>query len=127
MPSTKYAVLRDGPFGKRYYSIIYAIEAADLALIKFGRTNNIEKRFKSLVGASPNRLTLLGHIWMPDGTEAYLHQHLQDERSHGEWFYAEPPCRLVAELIAKGMHRELLDEIGLNFLIRDSDTKRGAA
>lgn len=123
----KHAVLKDGIFGKRYYSIVYAIEAKDLALIKFGRTNNMDKRFRSLSGSSPCKLTLLGHLWMPDDAEGYILQHLEDERSHGEWFYAVEPCWVVARLIASGDHRGLVEEIGLNWIIKDSDSKREQA
>src|SRR5262245_40625372 len=111
-PSTKHAVLRDGPLGHRYYSIIYAIEAQNLPLIKFGRTSNMEKRFQSLASTSPVVLKLIGHLWMPDNTEQHIHDHLRDHRSHGEWFHTSPEVLIVAGLISASKHEELLIEIG---------------
>lgn len=107
------AIRKDGLFGFRYYTIVYAISAPGSGRIKIGRTLDIDRRFSSLSTSSPLPLELLGHTWLPDDAEAALHDYLKDDRSHGEWFIATMKVQKVADLIAKGAAKELALEAGM--------------
>lgn len=107
------AILRDGPFGLRYYAIVYVVEALKVGRLKFGRTLKLDRRFGSLCAASPIPLVLRGHIWLPDDAEADIHSYLRDDRSHGEWFVATERCDQVAGLIATKSVRELAEVVGI--------------
>lgn len=89
-----------GPFGWRYYAILYAVEAPVANLIKFGRTIDIKHRFGALCAQSPVPLVLVGSVWLPDDAEAEAHSHLDEDRAHGEWFAATEKVRSLANLIA---------------------------
>lgn len=110
------AICRDGPFGRRYYTVIYAIDAPGSDRLKFGRTLDVNKRFRSLCSASPIPLVLLGYLWLPDDAEAEIHSFLRDEHSHGEWFVATGRSRTVAALIAAKKLRELWTFVGFSQL-----------
>jgi hypothetical protein len=112
------AQLRDGPYGYRYYTIVYAIEAPEVGRIKFGRTMDVDKRFRALAGSSPTEIKLLGHLWAPDEVEANIHQYLQDDRSHGEWFLATGKVRQIADLIVGKKLQALCEEIEAGYLSR---------
>lgn len=112
----KRCVLRDGPFGRCYQNIVYAVHAPGNRQFKIGKTNDIDKRFRSLRTMSPIELVLYGHLWMPDRTEYFIHDHLKEQRSHGEWFWDEGPVRKVAELIKAGDAVALAKEIDLAYL-----------
>lgn len=89
-----------GPFGWRYYALLYAIEAPSAQKFKIGRTINIEKRFAGIATMSPVPLKLRGSLWLPDIAEAEAHIYLDDHRSHGEWFDGHPIVREFVALIA---------------------------
>lgn len=89
-----------GPFGWRYYAILYAIEAPSAQKFKIGRTIDVEKRFAGIATMSPVPLTLSGYVWLPDAAEVEAHLHLDAHRSHGEWFDGHPMVREFVELVA---------------------------
>ena len=111
------AIVRDGPFGRRYYTIIYAIEAPLVERIKFGRTLNIDKRFRQLASASPVSLNLLGSVWLPDDAEADVHTYLRPDHSHGEWFCVTERTREIATLIATKSVRRLAEIVQIRNLL----------
>jgi hypothetical protein len=121
------AIRKDGPFGFRYYTIVYAISAPGSGRIKIGRTLNIDRRFSSLSTASPLPLELLGHCWLPDDAEADLHKYLEDDHSHGEWFIATIKVQEIAALIAAGNVRELAQTVGILGLLESSRAPTNAA
>jgi hypothetical protein len=110
----------DGPFGRRYYTIVYAIASPDDGPIKFGRTLNVERRFSSISTMSPVPLTLLGHVWLPDDAEAYIHEFLKEDRSHGEWFRRTERSRGLAALVAAKKAVDIADVIGLTWMVPES-------
>jgi hypothetical protein len=79
---------------------------------------NVPKRFGSLQTASPIPLKLMGHIWMPDETEAAIFKFLEDDRCHGEWFMATQNVKGVAAFIAAGLHKDLAEVIGMEGMLR---------
>lgn len=107
----------DGPFGLRYYAIVYAIAAPDYGLIKFGRTTDIQKRFASISTMSPAPLELIGHVWLPDDAEAYIHEFLKDDRAHGEWFRKTERTRSIAALIAAQKVKELAEITEMSWML----------
>lgn len=111
------AKLMLGPFGRRYYTIVYAIEAPNVERFKFGRTMDMEKRFRSLCNSSPCELRLVGHLWLPDDAEADIHTYLADDRLHGEWFRCSERTRSVAALIGAGDIQALAEEVGMLWMI----------
>lgn len=108
---------RNGTFGFRCYTILYAIEAADVSRIKFGVTSNIDKRYRQLCNGSPVELALLGHLWMPTEAEAYVFDFLREDRIHGEWFVKTERSRSIAALIAAKLDRQLADVLQMDRLI----------
>jgi hypothetical protein len=110
-------VKQDGPFGFRYYAIVYAIEAQDVGRIKFGRTLDVASRLSSLTGSSPVPLTLLGHVWLPDDAEAEIHRYLAADRSHCEWFLATAKVRHFAGLIAARKVMEIAELAEMSWML----------
>lgn len=110
---------RDGPFGLRYYAIVYAVEAPEVSRIKFGRTLDMNQRMASLCGSSPVELKLIGSCWMPDDAEAHIHQYLADDHSHYEWFLRTERTRAIAALIASDRVVELAHEIGMSSVVTE--------
>ena len=108
---------RNGTFGFRCYTILYAIEAPEVARIKFGITSNIDKRFRQLSGGCPVPLELKGYVWMPQEAECLVFKFLEEDRIHGEWFRKTEPVRSIAALVAAKMDRELADIIHLDYMI----------
>jgi hypothetical protein len=94
------AVLMDGPFGKGYYSIVYAVEAVGADLFKIGRTTDLERRFRNLETMSPIPLRLAGRVWLPAEAECCIHKYIEDFRSHGEWFRSSDKVLEIVKLIA---------------------------
>jgi hypothetical protein len=109
----------DGPFGQRYYTIVYAIASPDDGPIKFGRTTNIDKRFSGISTMSPVPLTLLGYVWLPDDAEAYIHDFAKEDRLHGEWFRKTERTRSLAALIAAKKAVDIAEVIGLSWMITE--------
>lgn len=67
---------------------VYFIAAADVAMIKIGKTTDLKKRFSTLKTMSPVPLELACRIEYDDGLERRIHEYLAEYRSHGEWFHA---------------------------------------
>lgn len=111
------SVTRAGPFGRRAYTIIYAIDAPDIGRLKFGRTLNIDRRFRGLSNASPAPLVLVGYDWLPDETEAAIFHFLREDRCHGEWFHRTAAVRGLAALIAAKRHRQVAEILGMDGML----------
>jgi hypothetical protein len=107
-----------GPFGVRYYYCIYAIEAESVGKIKFGYTaGDIGKRFANIQTGSPVPVKLLGAMKMPFGTEEAVHEYLEADHSHGEWFNGTTKVKEVAELIAGNKAGALMGLINIRGLV----------
>lgn len=115
--TSHYGIRRDGPFGHRNYTIIYAIDCPEFSRVKFGRTLNIERRFGAIKSSSPAPVSLLGYAWMPDETEAQIFDFLKADRCHGEWFHRTEPVRSIAALLASGKLVELAIAIGMESVV----------
>ena len=114
---SKHATRQDGPFGFRYYAILYAIEAPSANRIKIGRTLDMDRRFAGLQTASPIPLELLGSVWLPYDAESNAHTYLAEHRSHGEWFVAAPKVRELAQLIADKKVIQIASAIELTWML----------
>lgn len=66
--------------------MIYAIRAASVGMIKFGRAKHVGRRLVELDQASPVDLEVLATADWPDGAETGIHQLLDHRRRKGEWF-----------------------------------------
>lgn len=109
---------RNGPFGFRLYTMVYAIDAPDIGRVKFGQTGNVERRFRGIANMSPAPLKLLGYSWLPADAEAHIFDFLKDDRCHGEWFHRTERVRAVAALVGSGKVIELAHVIGMgSFLV----------
>lgn len=113
------AAKRNGPFGYRLYTIIYAIDAPEIGRIKFGRTLNVERRFRGIASMSPAPVVLLGHAWMPDDAEGYVFGFLKEDHSHGEWFHRTEKVRSVAALIAAKRVEQLAEVLGMQHMLAE--------
>lgn len=83
---------------------IYFICSPETCLIKIGRSNNIEKRLKTMQSISPYKIVLLSAITAHKSFEYYLHQKLNSSRSHGEWFNADDKVLSVIDIsLEKGV------------------------
>lgn len=82
---------------------IYFIEAVGLELIKIGYALRVLERFRSMLTASPCRLSLLGTIPGGPQREALIHAQIAAHVSHGEWFHKSPEVMaLVATATPSG-------------------------
>jgi hypothetical protein len=113
------AIHRDGPFGRRYYTNIYAIDAKSIGRIKFGKTLNVAKRFSGLCTSAPCELVLIGHCLLPDDAEIAIFEYLKADRLHGEWFAATEAVRGMAALVASRDIERLAQELELTWMIRE--------
>jgi ribosome-binding protein aMBF1 (putative translation factor) len=72
---------------------IYAIGAAGTSLVKIGcTTKNVQQRLASLQTGHPYTLQVLAALPVetnPHRIEKLIHQFLETERQHGEWFALE--------------------------------------
>lgn len=108
---------RNGTFGFRCYTILYAIEARDVGRIKFGVTSDIGKRFRQLSNGSPVELDLTGYVWAPPEFEAAVFDFLKDDRIWGEWFLRTERSRSIAALVAAKKDRDLAEVLHLDHMI----------
>ncbi len=108
---------KDGPFGRRYYSILYAIECPLAAKVKIGRTIDIAKRFGALSTMHAVPLVLRGHVWLPDDAETLAHEFLAKYRSHGEWFHFSQTVKEFVALIAAQRVPELASALDMDGLL----------
>lgn len=76
---------------RRNLMTVYFVAAPDAGVIKVGQTTDIEKRFATLRTGSPCPLELITAVKYHAGLERRIHDHLQEWRSHGEWFFADKP------------------------------------
>lgn len=113
-----------GEFGGRHYTHIYAVEPVDGGNIKFGRATNVKSRFSGIQTGSPVKLRLLGSALLPVEVELAIHQHLEADHSHGEWFLPTGATRKVADLLASGQTRELVELLGLYKLLPNAFVDR---
>lgn len=65
---------------------VYAIGAVELGLIKIGKAQSIEGRFRYLQRASPARLELLGVLSLDQHDEGMFHDQWRRLCVRGEWF-----------------------------------------
>lgn len=106
-----------GPFGWRYYAVLYAVEARRDNLFKIGRTIDIQKRYSGLCTMSPTPLILRGHVWLPDSAECEAHQYLKPFRAHGEWFEGHPMVKDFVDLIERKKVLEVADLLEMTWMI----------
>lgn len=86
-----------GPVIRPATERVYLVGSSSSALVKIGRSVNVQRRLSELQHHSPVQLEL---IWStPGGTalETALHRSFSDYRKHGEWFDfgVNNPLRLV--------------------------------
>lgn len=110
-------VTRFGPFGHRAYTVIYAVDAKEIGRLKFGRTLNVDKRFRSLCSMSPAPLELIGYDWYPDATESAIFDFLREDRCHGEWFRRTDRVRGLAAWIAAKRYDLVADVLGMEGML----------
>lgn len=77
---------------------IYFIYCPETCLVKIGRSNNIEKRIRTIQSISPSKISLLSCVTAHKSFEFYLHQKLKESRSHGEWFNADDRVLSVIDI-----------------------------
>ena len=106
-----------GDFGPRQYIHVYAICPKDGGNVKFGQALNVKTRFSGIQTGSPVKLELMGSVYVPTDTEPYIHDHLRNDRSHGEWFLPTTEVLAVADLIVANDTFGLLGRIGLSRLL----------
>lgn len=113
---------RNGTFGFRCYTALYAIEAKEVGRIKFGVTADVDKRYRQLCNGSPVELELVGHIWAPSEFEGGVFEFLKDDRIWGEWFLRTERSRSIAALIGAKMEHQLAAAIGMeSYIPKDAE------
>lgn len=65
---------------------VYVIGSPSSALVKIGRSTNLERRLADLQRMSPVPLKVLCTYDGGSELEAALHRYFKDRRTHGEWF-----------------------------------------
>ena len=80
---------------------LYALEAPEVGLLKFGQSTNPEKRHRQVRDGSPVDVELLGYCLDPEKgkLEAWVHAYLYQHRSKGEWFRDNVDSRAMANMI----------------------------
>jgi len=80
---------------------VYAIEA-DNGCVKVGYSNDVEKRLEQLQRASPVVLTLVGKVEADNchAVENAVHDRLEDDHLHAEWFDTDENVLEIIEYFA---------------------------
>jgi hypothetical protein len=87
---------------------IYAAREAQTPLVKIGCTRyDVARRLQSLATSEHVALTLLGKVYVQNyrifAVEWLIHDTLQAQRIHGEWFYLHMTQALLEQLVANSM------------------------
>lgn len=68
--------------------------------VKIGYTRSVDRRFRNLQTASPDKLELLGYIKGNRSAEAEFHERFAIHKSNGEWFeYVDEVKSAIADLL----------------------------
>lgn len=91
---------------------VYFVASVDHALIKIGKTADLNRRFASLVNMSPAPLEVAYVVEYDVGLEKRIHQHLEDHRAHGEWFHASAEVVDFIRGVKNNGHRWMIEQVG---------------
>jgi hypothetical protein len=82
---------RISKFGLGGNGFVYFAQCGVGGPVKIGFTNNIERRISTLQSGCPIPLRVIGVIVRAgEIDESILHDHFEDCRMHGEWFWPSP-------------------------------------
>jgi hypothetical protein len=81
--------------------MIYAIQSGEAGPVKFGVATNPHSRLRELQTGNPVKLRLIAAVNLPNECERQIHDHLRDERIHGEWFGHGKSCSVVYDLVRR--------------------------
>lgn len=80
---------------------LYVIEEVETGRLKFGISNNPQRRLKTLQTGNTSSLRLLGHIEGGQELEARIHAFLAKYHQRGEWFVPEIEVLLFADALLR--------------------------
>ena len=81
---------------------LYFIQCEVTGIIKIGRSDNPERRFRNIQSYSPTKLILRLVLANKGYIEHYLHDVFKEHHAHDEWFH---PSKELEDFISS--HREL--------------------